>query len=332
MRVGIATEETWGFLGEVHAEIVAHHQTDLFKRRVFGVPLFNARLNRAVFRRDLAHFLRSHDVVFFEWASELLAAATQLPKTTPIVTRLHRYELYRWADKVNWDAVDTIILVSDAKCREFVRRFPAHAAKAIVIPEAISPERFVPIYRPFRGDIGILCHLRPRKRVYDLIVAFSGLAAERPELHLHVGGGEARGFEEYAVALPALVERLGLQDRVTFYGHVQDPPVWYHGMDVIVSNSYSEGLQVSLLEAMAMRRYCLSHQWDGADELLPPANLFLTEQQLQQRVLDYCDASDDEREALQDRMRAIATERFDVNRTKVQIRRVLESAVAGRRS
>jgi glycosyltransferase involved in cell wall biosynthesis len=330
LKVGVATDETWSFLDDVYAELSAHHQVRVFERRTISTPAFNTRLNRSLFRQDIGSFLRGSDVVFFEWASGLLAETTRLPKTCAIVTRLHRYEMYRWADKINWDAVDAIILVSEAKRREFVRRFPEQAGKIAVIPEAISPARFQPIHRPFRGDIGILCHLRPRKRVYDLILAFSELLRVRPYLRLHVGGGEAPGFEEYAAALASLVERLELQDCVTLHGHVNDPAAWCQNIDILVSNSYSEGLQVSLLEAMAMRRYCLSHHWDGAEELLPPENLHYTDRELQDNILRYCDLEETEREALQDRMRAIVAERFDVTQTGPQIRAVIEEAAARR--
>lgn len=330
LKVGVATEETWGFLDEVYEELAAHHQASIFQRRTVNTPAFNTRLNRSLFRQDFSAFLRDNDVIFFEWASELLAAASRLPKTSAIVTRLHRYEMYRWANKINWDAVDVIILVSEAKRREFTQRFPQHASKIVVIPEAISPERFQPIYKPFSGDIGILCHLRPRKRVYELVLAYSELLRVRPYLRLHVGGGEASGFEEYAAVLTSLVERLDLQDCVTLYGHVDDPIAWYGKIDILVSNSYSEGLQVSLLEAMAMRRYCLSHHWDGAEELMPAENLHYTDRELQENILRYCDMAEGEREALQDEMRALVIERFDVNQTKAQIREVLEEAALRR--
>jgi glycosyltransferase involved in cell wall biosynthesis len=94
----------------------------------------------------------------------------------PLVTRLHRYEMYQWADHIQWDRVDRVILVSRAKEREFAERFPDHAGKVVVIPEAISLQRFQPHSKPFGGDMGILCHLSPRKRVYELILAFSEIS------------------------------------------------------------------------------------------------------------------------------------------------------------
>jgi glycosyltransferase involved in cell wall biosynthesis len=331
MRLGIAIEETWDFLHEIHADLTAHHDVTLFRRRQVGLPVFNARLNRALFRRDLGAFLRANDVVFFEWASELLAAASHLPKKTGIVTRLHRYEMYRWADRVNWDAVDRIILVTEAKRREFVRHFPVQASKVVVIPEAVSLQRFQPAQKTFSGDIGILCHLRPRKRVYELILAFHRLNQLRPGFHLHIGGGEAPGFGEYYEAMRALVRKLKLDNDVTFYGHVDKPEEWYANIDIFISNGYSEGLQVSLLEAIASGCYSLSHFWDGADELMPADTLYFGEAELVERILCYADMPETERERRRQALRQVVASRNDVDKTKREIRELIEAVASSRK-
>lgn len=330
MRLGIAIEETWDFLHEIHADLAAHHDVTLFRRRQTGLPMFNARLNRMLFRRDLGAFLRANDVVFFEWASELLAAASRLPKKAGLVTRLHRYEMYRWADRVNWDAVDRIILVTEAKRREFIRRFPAQSGKVVVIPEAVSLQRFQPAPKPFAGDIGILCHLRPRKRVYELILAFHRLSQLRPGFHLHIGGGEAPGFGEYYEAMHSLVRKLGLEDEVTFYGHVDRPEEWYAGIDIFISNGYSEGLQVSLLEAIASGCYSLSHFWDGADELMPADTLYFGEAELVERILCYADMPEAERERRRLALQQAVAAHNDVDKTKREIRELIEAVAASR--
>ena len=119
MKIGIAIEETWSFLHEIYADLQAHHTVTLFEPRQTGLPVFNQRLNSHLFRRNLRAFLQHNDVIFFEWASRLLAEASHMPKTCGIVTRLHRYEMYQWVDKINWANVDVIILVSEAKRAEF---------------------------------------------------------------------------------------------------------------------------------------------------------------------------------------------------------------------
>jgi glycosyltransferase involved in cell wall biosynthesis len=328
MRLGIAIEETWDFFHEVYADLRTHHEITLYERRTARVPLLRRRLEPFLFRRDMQAFLKRQDAVFFEWASELLATASTMPKQCGIVARLHRYELYQWADKINWDSVDRLIVVSRAKLREFGAAFPAQTHKAVMIPEAVSVQRFRPTEKPFRGDIGILCHMRPRKRVYELVLAFYELTRIRPDFHLHIGGGRASGAGEYDDAVRQLVERLGLRDKVTFYGHVAEPEHWYPRIDIFISNGYSEGLQVSLLEAMASGCHSLSHHWDGADELMPPENLYYTNTELVQQILRYEGKSEAERDWERARMRAIVCDGFDVDVTKVAIRRVIEEAAA----
>src|SRR5512139_4029722 len=99
MRVGIVNKETWAFFDEIYADLSAHHQTSLFKTRTINPPFFKERINRYLFNRDLRTFMGANRVVFFEWASELLQAATQLPKACGIVTRIHRYEMYRFVEQ-----------------------------------------------------------------------------------------------------------------------------------------------------------------------------------------------------------------------------------------
>ncbi len=154
-------------------------------------------------------------------------AATQFPKTCGIVTRLHRNEMYQWVDKINWDAVDTTILVSEAKKREFIEMFPDQASKVVVIYEAVDPSKYQFSPKAFAGNIGILCHLTPRKGAYELILAFNELVMAREGLHLHIAGGAHVSFGDYYSALQHIVSDLGLEEQVSFYGNVKEPANWY---------------------------------------------------------------------------------------------------------
>jgi glycosyltransferase involved in cell wall biosynthesis len=328
MRIGIVNEETWSFLGEIYDELTSHHQTTIFKRRELNLPAFHTRINRYLFHRDMQAFMDAHDVVFFEWASELLLAATHLKKSCPIVTRLHRYEMYKWVDPINWTAVDKIILVSEAKRREFLSRFPEQAPKIVVIREAVSLDKFRPAPKQFNGDIGILCHMTPRKRVYDLILTFAELIQNQTPLHLHIAGGEHVAHAAYYQAMQRLAQELGLQEHVTFYGNVSDPADWYHKIDIFVSNSYSEGLQVAPIEAMASGCYTLCHHWDGAEELLPKDYLFYTNDELKAKLTSYCHLSATEKGTQQTLLRNRVHTCFNIDQSKTQVRKLLESVLA----
>ena len=327
MKIGIAIEETWSFLHEIHAELRAHHDVRLFERPSTALPIFNQRLNEWLFNRALRDFLQQNDAVFFEWSSGLLAAASHLPKSCAIVTRLHRYEMYQWVDKINWQNVDAIILVSEAKRAEFSARFPQQAGKIVVIPEAVSVEKFAFQPKPWSGDLGTMCHLRPRKRVYETILDFYELCQRRDDFHLHIGGGGAEGFHEYPVALYRLVEKLNLQEKVTFYGNVPDPENWYRTIDLFIANGYSEGLQVSPIEAMAVGTYCISHWWDGAEELLPQSHLYYTGREMADLVLAYAALPEAEKQAQMAALRQRAESHFNMAQVSAAIRQVIEGAV-----
>jgi glycosyltransferase involved in cell wall biosynthesis len=276
----------------------------------------------------MTNFMKENDVVFFEWSSNLLAAASHLPKVCGIVTRLHRYEMYEWVNRINWVNVDKIILVSQAKKKEFVAQFPDQEHKVIVSSPSTSLIKFVPEPKKFNGDIGILCNLTPRKRVYDLILDFYELNKTAGSFHLHIAGGMDPSFKDYYEALLYIVRELNLQDKVTFYGNVTDTPNWYHLIDIFISNSYSEGLQVAPMEAMASGCYCLSHQWDGAEELLPPENLYFTGKELQEKIMQYGEMPEARKSIEKDRMRAIACDKFDIRQTITQIRQVIDEVAA----
>jgi glycosyltransferase involved in cell wall biosynthesis len=329
MKLGVVVEEPWDFFHEIYNELCTHHDITLFKPRLTRSPFFSNRINNSLFWKDLKALLAQNDVVFFEWAGEMLVKASLLPKTCGIVTRLHRYEMYQWADQVNWTNVDKVILVSEAKRDEFIQRFPAHKEKAIVINVSISLERFSFQPRSFQGNIGILCHLTPRKRVYELILDFYELTKVDASFHLHIGGDTILAYGDYYIAMQTLVKDLGLEDCVTFHGPVSNTPDWYRDIDVFVSNSYSEGLQVALMEAMASGCYCLSHHWAGVDELLPPDNIFYTGHELQEKILQFAVKPDVEKNALGLQLRNLVKNRCDIDRTKIEVRQLVEM-VAGK--
>jgi len=328
IRLGIINQETWQFFNEIFEALQNKYFVEVYKRRSWQLPIFHSRINRSLYRYDLSKFLKEHDVVFFEWASELLVAASQLPKSSRIVTRLHRYEMYQWMDMVNWNTVDKIILVSQAKKSEFITKFPDQAHKIVVCGPSTSLDKFTPDAKIFNGDIGILCNLTPRKRVYDLILTFYELLQKNNHLHLHIGGGSDPAFVDYYIALQYIVDSLGIQDKVTFYGNVKEPWNWYHKIDIFISNSYSEGLQVAPMEAMASGCYCLSHHWNGATELLPKENLFYTSDDLKQLILRYCQLPENKKREQKIIMRDIAQEKFDMNKTIETISQVIEDVAS----
>jgi len=327
-RLGVFVgEDMWQFFQEIYDNLALHYQTEVYQRKTYNTPLLYGRLNRWAFREGIRSMLSSNDTCFFEWAGELLMVASHMPKRCAVVTRLHSFELYEWAPKINWDAVDKVILLSRAMQQQFGDLYPAHAHKAEVIFNGVPLDKFSPpIERNFSFKLGMLCNILPIKRVYEAVLMLYNLKVEGYDAHLYIAG-KPGGDLRYAAAIHRLVDKLELGESVIFDGYVTDSPTWLQKIDVFISNSFWEGQQVALLEAMATGCYCLSHFWDGAEEVLPAENLYVTEAQLREKIVRYYEASEAQRQEQRAQMRAIACEKFDIAQIASQILQVIEEAM-----
>jgi glycosyltransferase involved in cell wall biosynthesis len=94
--------------------------------------------------------------------------------------------------------------------------------------------------------VGIVAVLRPQKAHGVLVRAIASLAPAHPRLRLVVVGD---GPEETKVR--ALVDELGIADRVHFTGLRSDVPDLLPGFDVSCLSSVHEGAPLVVLESMA---------------------------------------------------------------------------------
>jgi glycosyltransferase involved in cell wall biosynthesis len=291
--------------------------------------VISTSVNKVLLYCQLLQFMRHHDVVFFEWAGWLLIKATHMPKVCPIVTRLHSIEVATAAHLIDWSQVDETIVVSQHMKRRLLDLSSTLPPSLHVINYGVDLTRFQPSPHTFRYRTGMVCHVIPLKRVYEAVLCLFDLRRQGFPFTLHVAGklGDEQS-PRYPLALLSLVEKLDLTDEVIFYGHVSDIARWYQGIDIFLSNSYWEGQQNALLEAMASGCYCLSHCWGGAEEVLPQGNTFITDADLRAKLMAYVERPEAEKQQAQTQMRAIAEEKFDERRMVREIIEIIEETVA----
>ena len=328
LALGLVIDGPPGFVQGLLGDWRSRYQTTVFAHRALRLPVLEERTNRLRLKRALARFMAAHDVVFFEWAGPLLVAASHLGTSTPIVVRLHSFELFAYAPRVNWGAVTRVVLVSRAMQRRFCDLFPAQAEKTCVVHNGVDVARFAHQRSHVGGVVGTLGNILPIKRVYELILSVHQLAESGDRVSLRIGGPEGEGTEgaRYYVAVQRLIRTLSCGERVSIVGRIEDPAAFLKGLDVFVSNSYWEGQQVALLEAMAAGCYCLAHAWDGAEEVLPPECLFLTDTQLRDKISAFLGSTQPEKLERQVAMAAIAAGQFSAADMQDRIRAVIESA------
>jgi glycosyltransferase involved in cell wall biosynthesis len=145
--------------------------------------------------------------------------------------------------------IDGVWTLSADETREMVAAFPTHArlfrdvANPYVTAEMLAPSR-----TDRRGAtprrIVTVARLTRQKRLDRLLRAFAEI--RRPDVELLVlGEGEDRP------KLEQLVDDLGIGDRVSMPGHVNDVAAALHASDLFVLTSDYEGLPAVVLEAMA---------------------------------------------------------------------------------
>lgn len=229
-------------------------------------PGFNLRDSLAIIRwarsegYDLLH---SHGYKF----NVLMGLWPRGVRRLPMVTTLHGYIkaplftrswLYEALDRLFLDRMSCIVLVAEAMVRQ-IPAFLQRSEKLAIIPNgldlsnlmAMSGQPLEPAISTKVADsaplilgIGRLS----REKGFDLLIpAFAQLRNAMPRARLIiVGEGKERA------ALEALVSEYKLTDAVDLPGYFQNVPALMARADLLCMPSRTEGLPITLLEAMAI--------------------------------------------------------------------------------
>ena len=245
-----------GHFGEGLHEFAELHQAPPMSKASNLRPVALAREIRAI-RPDIVH---THSGV---WHKAALAARIA---GVPVVvhTEHGRAVPDPWiVRKMDWMAsskTDVVIAVSDAVARLLRERVVRHPGRVVVIPNGVDTEQFAPI--PDDGQlrtelgvaqdtliIGSIGRFMPVKG-YDVAINAYGLLRREwrggtPPVLVLAGDGPEREH------LQALAVRLGAEAGVRFLGFRDDLGRLLAAFTIFTMSSHSEGMSVSLLEAMS---------------------------------------------------------------------------------
>lgn len=191
-------------------------------------------------------------ILSFIGKNNIMAIATSmwLPIATVISVRGEPREEYynkrlRFIAKSLFYFADGIILQTET-CRSF---FPVGIRKkAVILKNPVHSSFF---REPYIGQrektITAVGRIDENKNHKLLILAFSQMAEEFPDYKLVIyGDGEKKG------ELQQSVEKLGLENRVSFPGRIENVAEAIYKTRVFVLSSNTEGMPNTLLEAMAL--------------------------------------------------------------------------------
>lgn len=145
---------------------------------------------------------------------------------------------------------DAVVGVCEPVCSTLRGKYRISAEKTIAIPNGIDLSPLLDVRRPpsDRNEFvfGTIGRLDPIKDHHSLLQAFASVHRSYPMCHLKI-----LGYGDLMSDLKAFAVSLGVAQSVTFEGWSSDVAGFLSGVDCFVLSSLSEGLPLTLLEAMA---------------------------------------------------------------------------------
>ena len=170
--------------------------------------------------------------------------------------------LYRWADRAVRPLTTVAICVSERERSAGVEAGTCDPERTVVIPNAVdvsSAPQAAPEHE--KAQIVAVGRLKPPKDFLTLLRALAVLPRGTFEAVI-VGDGPDR------TRLAREIDELGIEESVQLLGERSDVPALLAESDVFVLSSKSEGLPVSVLEAMAAGLPTVASRVGGVPELV----------------------------------------------------------------
>jgi len=212
----------------------------------------------------LVRFIRSEGVAIVHthgYRSDIVGLIAARLSSRPVIATIHgfvpidsRLRVYEQCDRFALRFFDLVLPVSDqierGLCASGVRRERMTTIRNAIAPGGgDGPKRSASPLPLLKRDgdflIGVVGRLSPEKNIPGFLEAARDLSARYGHLRfVVVGEGPERE------ALKGLTTRLGLDGKVRFTGFVEEMEEVYSLLDMLVISSSTEGVPLTVLEAM----------------------------------------------------------------------------------
>jgi glycosyltransferase involved in cell wall biosynthesis len=228
---------------------------------------------RSALRRESATLLHTHTLAAANTLGRLTARAARVP----VVSHLHienhfrpaTAPLLRRADNASARLCAKLIAVSEDTRRAYERQ--GYPRRIDVVHNGVAPrdasadgvrsELGIPGDAPLVGEVGRLCDVKGQR---ELIAAL----AELPGVHAVLVGADLEQGGAYLRVLEREADAAGVRDRVVFAGRRDDVERVLEAIDVFALPSWTEGLPLVALEAMAHGRPVVATPVGGTPEVV----------------------------------------------------------------
>ena len=249
--------------------------TELAASEGFGVDVLPLRRSfqlgtawrlARLLRRRRADVLHTHTLA----AANVLARLAGRAARVPVVSHLHIENHFRPATRPLLARLDNatarlaarLLAVSGDTRRAYERQgYPRGRIEVVYNGVDVPANGGFRRNDPARiGEIARLCDVKGQRELLQAV-------ARLPEARLVLAGRDLEQGGAFQDALERESERLGIRERVEFGFH-DDVPALLESLDVVALPSWTEGLPIVLLEAMAHARPVVATPVGGTPELV----------------------------------------------------------------
>jgi glycosyltransferase involved in cell wall biosynthesis len=236
--------------------------------------------------RHISQFMREQNVQLVhahQYAPFFYSSLARLFGTSyPIVFTEHGrdYPDYRrskrvWANKLLLRRHDRVVAVGECVRTALIEHEGLPSNRVAVVYNGVDASPFDfnrQDRRQVRNELGLsdsqvavvqVARLNRLKDYGTAIRAVAALGKTSPNVHLFIVG---EGEECNAIA--NLIQELNLQQRITMLGMRADVPRLLQGMDIFLLTSISEGIPLTLIEAMLSQLPCIATRVGGIPEVI----------------------------------------------------------------
>ncbi|MBI4319177.1 MAG: glycosyltransferase [Chloroflexi bacterium] len=173
---------------------------------------------------------------------------------------------------------NAVVASSEHEKRQMAAHYGADPARIRVVPCGVDLERFRPMDKArARQELGIQARkillfvgrIEPLKGVDLLLKAVARLDGETNDLLLLILGGEL-GQDEELTRLQIAAQRLGIKERVSFQGAVDQSrlPLYYNAADICIIPSHYESFSLVAAESLACGTPVIASKVGGLDSVV----------------------------------------------------------------
>lgn len=231
--------------------------------------------------------MKSSDISWFEWCTDMVVEASKLPKVCKNIVRLHRFEAYNnWPSQVQWENIDILITVGNSFVKDaLVGQVPdiENRTRLVTVPNGVNLDRFKLINRGRGKNLACVGYLNMRKNPMFLLQCMQKLHYIDSGYKLFFAGNfQDPMLEQY---IRHMVSSLKLSDVVFFDGWQMDMNSWLQDKHYIVSCSIGESQGMGILEGMACGLKPVIHSFPGASQIFSSEFLFSISEEFCEQVL-----------------------------------------------